>query len=208
MVAVATAFAAGALPLSNWAAQRRAGVDLRQVGTGTVSGTGLGLVAGAKVVVAVGLFEVAKGAVGPLLAGRSRPLARALAGAGAVTGHNWSPLLGGAGGRGISPAIGALGVSAPAGAAVLIGGLAVGRLLGETAVGSLVADVVLVPVAHRYHGRAGALAAAAVLVPMVAKRLMGNAAPAPGSGARVYFSRLVFDRDTPQKPALLVEAGA
>jgi glycerol-3-phosphate acyltransferase PlsY len=195
---VAAGFGAGAIPFSNLMARWREGVDLRSVGTGTVSGTGLAQVAGTGPLVVAGLFEVAKGAVGPALAGRQHPVAAALAGAAAVAGHNWSPWLGGAGGRGISPAMGALLVGAPAGSLVLLAGLVAGRLVGETALGSVVADAVVVPVAARAHGRTGAWAAAAVLVPMVAKRLLGNAPPGEKRAA-IYLNRLLFDRDTRDK---------
>jgi glycerol-3-phosphate acyltransferase PlsY len=183
------------VPFSNLMARWRADVDLRSVGTGTVSGTALAEVAGSGALAVTGLFELAKGAAGPVLAGRSHPVAAALAGAAAVAGHNWSPLLGGQGGRGISPAMGALLVTAPAGCAVLLSGLIVGRLGGETALGSFAADLALMPVAARAHGRRGRLAAGAVLAPMVVKRLMGNAAPLERR-PRVYLYRLLFDRDT------------
>ena len=198
VVAVVVGFAAGAVPFSNLMARRRVGVDLRSVGTGTVSGTALARVAGTGPLIVAGLFEVAKGAIGPALAGRRHPAAAALAGAAAVAGHNWSPMLGGAGGRGISPAMGALLVGAPAASAVLLGGLLFGRLAGETAIGSLVADAVVVPVAARLHGRPGRNAAVAVLVPMVVKRLMGNAPPAERRPS-VYLYRLVLDRDARAK---------
>jgi glycerol-3-phosphate acyltransferase PlsY len=200
LIAVAAGFSAGAIPFSNIVARRRAGVDLRTVGSGTVSGTGLYAVAGTGPLIAVGLVELAKGAIGPLLAGRDHRLAAALAGGAAVAGHNWSPVLGGAGGRGISPAIGALLVTAPAGSGVLVAGLALGKLAGETAIGSFVADLALVPVAARAHGRAGFVAACAVLIPIVAKRLLGNAPPLR-PGASVYLNRLLLDRDTRAKPS-------
>jgi len=200
VIAVAAGFSAGAIPLTNIAARRRAGVDLRTVGSGTVSGSGLYAVAGAGPLIAVGLLELAKGAVGPLLAGRDHPGAAALAGGAAVIGHNWSPVLGGAGGRGISPAIGALLVTAPAGSGVLLAGLVLGKIAGETAIGSFIADVILVPVVARVHGRAGLIAASAVLAPIVAKRLMGNAAPLR-RGPSVYLNRLLLDRDTRAKPS-------
>jgi glycerol-3-phosphate acyltransferase PlsY len=196
---IAVGFGAGAIPFSNIAARRRAGVDLRAVGSGTVSGSGLYEVAGKGPLFVVGVFELAKGALGPLMAGRDHPLAGALAGAAAVAGHNWSPFLKGAGGRGISPAIGALLVSAPAGAGLLLAGLALGKMAGETALGSFIADVLLIPVAAGVHGRRGGIAAVAVLVPIVAKRLMGNAPPARPLPS-VYLYRLVFDRDTKGKP--------
>jgi glycerol-3-phosphate acyltransferase PlsY len=195
VVAVAVGFGAASVPFSNLAARRFAGVDLRSVGSGTVSGSGLYDVAGKGPLVLVGLAELGKGALGPLVAGRDHPWAASLAGGAAVAGHNWSPLLRGAGGRGISPAMGALLVNAPAGSLLLLAGLAAGRLAGETALGSLLADLALVPVAVRAHGRRGGLAACAVLLPMLGKRLSGNGAPT-GGRPEVYLWRLLFDRDS------------
>ena len=200
VVAVALGFGAGAVPFSNLGARVFAGVDLRSVGTGTVSGSGLYDVAGKGPLVAVGLLELAKGALGPVLAGRDRPWVAALSGGAAVAGHNWSPLLGGAGGRGISPAMGALLASAPVGTLVLLTGLAAGKLAGETALGCLVADIALVPVALRAHGRKGGLVAGAVLAPMLVKRVLGNEAPAHRR-PEVYLWRLLFDRDSPGRPS-------
>jgi glycerol-3-phosphate acyltransferase PlsY len=193
-LAIPAAFLAGSVPFSNIAARTR-GVDLRRVGSGTVSGTGLYEVAGFKALAAAGVLEVAKGAVGPVLAGRDNPTRRALAAAAGVSGHNWSPWLGGAGGRGISPALGALLATAPAGAVTLLTGLAGGRLAGETAIGSLLADAALVPVVRRAHGRDAARVAAGVLAPMIIKRLAGNG-PAPHRRPATYLRRLVLDRDT------------
>ena len=180
-------------------ARRRRGVDLRTVGSGTVSGTSLYEVAGFGALALAGVCDVAKGAVGPALAGRDRPALQAAACAAAVAGHNWSPFLGGAGGRGISPAIGALAAAAPAGSVILLGGMTVGRLSGETAIGSLAADAVLVPVLARTDGRRGALAAAGVVAAMIAKRLAGNAPVPRDDRASTYFNRLVFDRDSARK---------
>jgi len=190
------AYLAGAVPFSNLAARLLRGVDLRHVGTGTVSGTGLYRIAGFGPLAVAGSLDVAKGAVGPLLAGRDRPVLAALAGGAAVAGHDWSPFLGFAGGRGISPALGALAVNAPAGVAVLGLGLAGGRLARRTSLGCFLAYLALVPVLARVHGRRGALAGAAVLVPIIAKRLAGNAPPPAGpERARVLWNRLVHDQD-------------
>jgi glycerol-3-phosphate acyltransferase PlsY len=117
----------------------------------------------------------------------------------AVAGHDWSPFLRGAGGRGISPAIGALGAAAPTGSAILLAGMTLGWLGGETAVGSLAADAVLVPVLRRTDGRRGALAGAGVVAVMIAKRLAGNAPVPVNRRARTYASRLLFDRDDPAR---------
>jgi glycerol-3-phosphate acyltransferase PlsY len=188
------AFAAGAVPFSNLAARRRAGVDLRDVGGGTVSGTSLYAVAGFGPLAVAGVCDVAKGALGPLLAGRDRPVLGAVAGGLAVAGHNWSPFLSGAGGRGLSPAIGALLPRAWPGAALVLGGMAIGRMARNTGLGSFVAQCALVPVLARTVGRDGAIAGACVLVPMFAKRVAGNGPPVRHD-VRTYLHRLVFDND-------------
>jgi acyl phosphate:glycerol-3-phosphate acyltransferase len=194
-VAVAgLAFAAGAVPFSNLAAKRRAGVDLRDVGTGTVSGTSLYDVAGFGPLAVAGVCDVAKGAVGPLLAGRDRPVLAAVAGGLAVAGHNWSPFLSGAGGRGLSPAIGAMLPRAWPGAVVILGGMVAGKFARQTGLGSFAAKCALVPVLARTMGRNAALAGACVVLPMVAKRVVGNTPP-PTRTVGAYLHRVVFDND-------------
>ena len=203
---LAVAFLAGSVPFSQVGARRLRHVDLREVGSGTVSGTALFEVAGFVPLAVFGALEVAKGAVGPWLAG-DRPLLGAVAGGAAVVGHNWSPWLGGAGGRGLSPAIGALLPRYPVGSSLLLAGMAAGRLMGETAVGALVADALLVPVLQRTGGRDGRRAALLVVVPMLAKRLAGNRRPdAPHD--RVWLWRLLLDRDTRAPVADSRQSGA
>src|SRR5207237_775868 len=124
------------IPFSNIASRRTRGVDLREVGSGTVSGTALYRVAGFTPLAVAGVLDVSKGAVGPLLAGRRRPLLAAVAGGAAVVGHNWSPWLRGAGGRGIAPAFGSLLATAPTGVPVLAAGLVAGRLARRPGLGS------------------------------------------------------------------------
>jgi glycerol-3-phosphate acyltransferase PlsY len=187
-------YVAGSIPFANFASRRAAGVDLRDVGAGTVSGTSLYRVAGFTPLAVAGVLDVAKGAVGPLLAGRDRPILAAVAGGAAVTGHNWSPWLRGAGGRGIAPSLGALLVTAPAGAAALLLGLIGGRLTRQTGLGSLLGLLALVPVLTRTNGRRGTAAGACIAVPMVAKRLAGNR-KAEGDRRSVYLNRLLFDND-------------
>lgn len=190
------AFLAGAVPFSNIAARLSRGVDLRTVDSGTVSGTGLYKVAGFGPLAIAGVLDVAKGAIGPLLAGSDRPALAALAGGLAVVGHDWSPFLAGAGGRGISTAMGALLVTAWPGTLLLLAGMALGRIVDQAGFGSFVADLLLVPFLGTVVGAAAALAGAAVVVPMLVKRLTGNAPPSE-PGARVYARRLLFDCDDP-----------
>jgi acyl phosphate:glycerol-3-phosphate acyltransferase len=188
-------FAAGAIPFSYIAGRRARGVDLRRVGSGTVSGTSLYRVAGFGPLAAAGVFDVAKGALGPALATvAGRPALAAVAGGVAVAGHNWSPFLRGAGGRGIAPALGALFVVAWPGAVLLLAGMILGKVFGETAVGALVAEVALTPVLAVTHGAVGALAGASIAVPMLVKRIVGNAT-APVPRGRTYLNRILYDRD-------------
>jgi glycerol-3-phosphate acyltransferase PlsY len=193
---VVAAYLLGSIPFSNLFARRLRDVDLRDVGSGTVSGTGLYRVAGFGPLAVAGLLDIAKGAAAVALAGDRHVLA-ALACGVVVVGHSWSVFLRGAGGRGISPAMGALLVVAWPGTVLLLVGLAVGRLLHHTALGSFVADVVLVPVLALTHGANGALAAAAVVLALVAKRLAGNGRPAAGAPPRVWVNRLLYDADSP-----------
>lgn len=189
---VAAAWAAGSVPVAQLVAGAR-GSDLGTVGTGTISGSGLYAVAGFGPLALAGCVELAKGALGPLMAGPRRPVLGALAGAAAVAGHNWSPFLGLRGGRGVSLVIGAAAVLAPTGAAAVLAGLVLGRAVRETGLGTL-AGLVLVPVAMRRHGRRGALAGCGLLAPVLLKRLVGNDVHAPRP-LPVLVGRLLGDRD-------------
>ncbi|MGH9131432.1 MAG: glycerol-3-phosphate acyltransferase [Acidimicrobiales bacterium] len=191
---VALAFLAGSLPFSNLASVAMRGTDLREVGSGTVSGTGLYRVAGLGPLLVAGSLDLLKGTVGAALAGSARPGLRALAVGVTVAGHNWSPWLGGAGGRGFAPALGATAVFAPEATAVLGLGLGGGRLLRQTSGGCFWAMLVVFPVLAVTKGRAGVRDAAAIVIPMMGKRLLGNHVPARPSLA-LYLSRLVLDQD-------------
>ena len=194
---LAASFAVGGVPFSNIASTRLAGADLRLVGSGTVSGSALFKVAGFWPLVVVGPLEVGKGALGPLLAGSGRPVLAAAAGTAAIAGHDYSPFLRGAGGRGLAPALGAMLVLAPEGTGVLLAGLIVGRCVRQTGLGYFLAYLALGPILYRTRGRAGLLTAFAVIGPLLIKRLTGNQPPArrrPGA----YLRRFVYDRDQPE----------
>lgn len=198
VVVVTAAYLAGSIPFSNLMARRRAHVDLRDVGTGTVSGSGLYEVAGFGPLAVAGVADVAKGSVGPLLAGPERPVLAAVASAAGVCGHNWSVWLGGAGGRGISPAVGALLVRNRPGAVTLLAGLSF-KAVGATGLGCFLADLAVVPVLAGTGGAPAALMGVAVVVPMLTKRLLGNRAAVRRDPA-TFAARLVFDRDQWERP--------
>jgi acyl phosphate:glycerol-3-phosphate acyltransferase len=194
ILVVVVAFVVGAIPFSNIAARRSHGVDLRDTPTGTVSGTALYHLAGFRVLALAGVLDVAKGAVGPWLAGPARPGLVALAAGAAIAGHNWSPFLRGSGGRGFAPALGALLVAAWVGALLLLASLLIGLGTRQTGLAMFVAIVLLAPVLAITDGSAGALVGLAVAVPMLTKRLLGNRPPTEPR-ARTMGNRLLFDRD-------------
>jgi glycerol-3-phosphate acyltransferase PlsY len=193
VLVVVAAFLLGSIPFSNLAARRTRGVDLRDVGTGTVSGTSLFRVAGFVPMALAGICDIAKGAGGALLAG-NRPALAAIAGGAAVAGHNWSPFLRGAGGRGFAPALGAFLVTAWPGTVILAVGMIAGRLVRQSGFGLFLAEVSLTPALWAWGGTLGALAGAAIAIPMLLKRVLGNHPP-QGPRAKTYFTRLVLDRD-------------
>ncbi len=119
-----------------------------------------------------------------------------MAGGMAVAGHNWSPWLRGAGGRGLAPALGASLTFAPEAVAVLGLGLSGGRLLRQTGAGCFWAMLALFPVLAVTKGRTGLSDAAVLVAPMLVKRLLGNYLPGHPSLA-VCLNRLVMDRDGP-----------
>jgi glycerol-3-phosphate acyltransferase PlsY len=196
---ITAAYLAGAIPFSGWLARALRGVDLRAYGTGTVSGTGLFRVAGLRPLLAGGILDVAKGMIGPALAGRDRPVLAAVAGGTAVAGHNWSIFLGGAGGRGISPALGSMVVNGWQGSLYLLGALASGKAVRSTSLGAFVGYVTLPAVMARYRGGDGLVAG--LIGPMLLKRVIGNQSLPQVGTTKVAVTRLFFDQDTPVWPS-------
>jgi hypothetical protein len=86
-------------------------------------------------------------------------------------------------------------VVAPEGTAILAIGMAAGRLSGHTALGSFLAMIGLAPVLAVTRGQRGAWTGVAIVVPLLAKRLLGNGPPEGRSRLGVYLRRLVLDRD-------------
>jgi glycerol-3-phosphate acyltransferase PlsY len=192
---LATAYVIGAIPTANVLARVTAKKDLRTIGNGTVSATGVYRVAGLAAFAVAGFLDLSKGLLAAVFAGALPGVVAAFAAGLVVTGHNWSVFLKGAGGRGILPAIGALALLAPAGAVVLATGAGIGRLLRETGLGCFVAQVLLLPLLGFTDGVRGLVLACAVVASMLLKRVLGNGRPVQRS-ARAYLTRLLYDRDS------------
>lgn len=205
VLVMALSYLVGSIPFSGLVARLLRRVDLREYGTGTVSGTGLYRVAGFGPLVVGGVLDVAKGTVGPVLAGPERPTLAAAAGSAAVAGHNWSVFLGGAGGRGISPSLGSMLVNGWQGSAYLLGSLVAGKALQATSLGAFCGYVTLPVVMSRARGRHGRIAAWLLVVPMLVKRVLGNEPLPAQHTATVAVIRLVFDQDTPVWPRLRLQ---
>lgn len=192
---LAGAFVIGAIPVANIVARRAAGRDLRFTGQGRVSSTAVYRVAGGRAFAASCTLDVAKGILAVSLADRRHPALVAAAAGLAVAGHNWSPFLRGAGGRGVLPGLGALLVTAPSGSALLAGGLALGWAADNTGLGCFAAQSLLVPALAWMKGRNGAALGSALVAPMLVKRVLGDSNPARPRPVQVYLTRALYDCD-------------
>jgi glycerol-3-phosphate acyltransferase PlsY len=181
------------------------GIDLREHGSGNIGASNVWQSVWKPAVVPVGLAEIGQGYAGPALARATGAGegAQALAGVLVVAGHNWSPLLGFAGGRGVSTAIGVmLAISKPAlvaFTALALLGVVTKKVPQLVGLGVVAAPIAALAAGQRTPAVAG-LGGVAALV--FAKRLLGNAPPRAGSDRpRVLLNRLLYDRDTREREA-------
>lgn len=190
----------GSIPTAYLAGRGIKGIDLREYGSGTVSGTGVIYHVGTWAGVLVGLLDIGKGALSAWLGARSGLglSAALLAGLAAVVGHNWPLYLRFKGGRGISPFMGTLLITFPWGVLWLLLFLAIGRLFHYTALVAL-CGIATLPLLTWIAGQPPAVTWAGVgmLLITIAKRLEANRLPLPPGPERrrVLVRRLFLDRD-------------
>jgi len=205
VLAAVVAYLIGSVPTAYLVGRYMRGIDIREYGSGSLGGANTKVFLGLPAALAVSLADVAKGL---LAVGLARLLGVGVAGEAVamlavVVGHNWSVFIGLSGGRGLGPAMGTLLLFDPLPlVSVAVPGLAVAglaRLFGRGILAEVtLAVALLIPaVAWWLHGPTVVLwGDVAVIVALIAKRLMGNAGAKPsGPLPRLLLYRLLMDRD-------------
>jgi glycerol-3-phosphate acyltransferase PlsY len=191
----------GSIPTAYVASRWIKNMDLRQYGSGTVSGSMVWEHVARWAVFPVGLFDMGKAALPTWLGiywGLGMPTAAA-AGLAAVAGHNWPVSLRFVGGRGLGCFLGVLLAIFPWGFPWMLLFLAVGWRLGDSAPWALGGLISLPVLAQAVAGPDIVLPlSGAMLLLTLAKRLEANRRPLPPPGVerrRVILRRLLLDRD-------------
>jgi glycerol-3-phosphate acyltransferase PlsY len=197
---IIAAYLVGSIPTAYLVGKWRRGIDLRQVGSGNVGGSNLRRTVGAWATVAVGLFDIGKGAL-PVWLGlqlEHGDTTAILAGLAAVVGHNWSLWLHMQGGRGMATTLGVLLILFPPGVAWILGFLALGALTRQVALLHAI-GVMTVPLLSCWLGQSSAVTLAGTALPilMFVKRLEANQGrrALEAQQRRVWVNRLLHDRD-------------
>ncbi len=196
----------GAVPVAYLTGRLLRGIDIRDYGSSNVGASNVWQSVSKAAVVPVGLAEIGQGALGIIIAKLAdQSLAvQVLAGLAAIAGHNWSPFLRFAGGRGVAHAIGFMLILSWPGLGTFTGVSLVGVSL--KAVPQFVGlAIVAAPLAALAKGQAPEIVAgmAAMAVLIIAKRLLTNrpSIPAGADVRTVLLNRLLYDRDTREREA-------
>ena len=197
---VVFAYLLGSIPSGYLAGKWIKGIDLREYGSGTVSGSMVWEHVAKWAVFPVGIFDIFKGALPTWLSlklGLSEQAAMVI-GLAAVVGHNWPIYLNFQGGRGMSPFLGELFVLFPLGMLILLIGLGIGNRLKSPAVPLF--TIILLPVfAAMFNGpEFMPWLALGMTVITVLKRLEANGRPLPEDPQErheVILRRIFLDRD-------------
>ena len=197
---VVFAYLLGSIPSGYLAGKWIKGIDLREYGSGTVSGSMVWEHVAKWAVLPVGIFDIFKGALPTWLSlklGLSEQAAMVV-GLAAVVGHNWPIYLNFQGGRGLSPFLGELFVLFPLGMLILLIGLGIGNRLKSPAIPLF--TIILLPVfAALFDGPESMLWLALGMTAItILKRLEANGRPLPEDPQErheVILRRIFLDRD-------------
>jgi len=190
----------GSIPSGYLAGKWIKGIDLREYGSGTVSGSMVWEHVAKWAVFPVGIFDIFKGALPTWLSlklGLSEQAAMVV-GLTAVVGHNWPIYLNFQGGRGLSPFLGELFVLFPLGMLILLIGLGIGNRLKSPAIPLF--TIILLPVfAALFDGPKSMLWLSLGMTAItIIKRLEANGRPLPEDPQErhdVILRRIFLDRD-------------
>jgi len=194
------AYLLGSIPSGYLAGKWIKGIDLREYGSGTVSGSMVWEHVAKWAVFPVGIFDIFKGALPTWLSlklGLSEQAAMVV-GLTAVVGHNWPIYLNFQGGRGLSPFLGELFVLFPLGMLILLIGLGIGNRLKSPAIPLF--TIILLPVfAALFDGPESMLWLALGMTAItILKRFEANGRPLPEDPQErreVILRRIFLDRD-------------
>jgi len=197
---VVFAYLLGSIPSGYLAGKWIKGIDLREYGSGTVSGSMVWEHVAKWAVFPVGIFDIFKGALPTWLSlklGLSEQAAMVV-GLTAVVGHNWPIYLNFQGGRGLSPFLGELFVLFPLGMLILLIGLGIGNRLKSPAIPLF--TIILLPVfAALFDGPKSMLWLSLGMTAItIIKRLEANGRPLPEDPQErhdVILRRIFLDRD-------------
>jgi len=189
----------GSVPFSYILVRLIKGIDMRNYGTRTVSGSMVGFLVSKPAAALVGILDILKALLPVYFGYQLIPdtvLTMAI-GLGAIIGHCWPFWLRFQGGRGVSPILGTLTFLFPYGALYILFGLGLGKLLNAGAICVLFTLGTMPLLAAIFHKPpALILFTAVIFIIVVVKRLEANREPLPEKGrGAVLLRRLFLDRD-------------
>ncbi len=194
------AYLLGSVPGAYIVARLLRGIDIRDYGSGSVSGTNIWHTISRRASIPVFLIDIAKGILPVLLAKRLEmdlpwQVAAGLAG---IVGHNWPLFLRFHGGRGLVTAGGVALVIAPGD--LLVAGLVIlaGFLFFRRFPLAVLLGVLVLPLAGLAFGEPPPIiwGCLGILFLVILKRFQGNHPPPVSSGDKwLPVRRLLFDRD-------------
>ncbi len=198
---IAYAYLLGSVSSAYLAGRLAKGVDLRQVGSGTLGTSNVYQHVGRLWFVIVGVFDLFVKGLTPIYLARLLDLdvaVQATAGLLVVAGHNWPIFLRFRGGRGVAPSVGTLvALGRLELACFIVIGAAGWQFTRASAVWVLL-GLASLPLVALYFERPPAivLMMLGLLLIAVAKRLAGNSLDSGGQSVpRLLWNRLLYDRD-------------
>ena len=191
----------GSIPISYVIGRLVKGVDLREVGSGTVGASNVWYNVGHAWIFPVGVFDVFVKGMTPALVARAFDLElgpQVGASLLAIVGHNWPVYLKFQGGRGVAPTVGVLLSLGRLELAVFLVMATAGWQLTQSAAVWVLIGFGSLPLLALWWGRPAEIIGlmAGVLLITGGKRLTSNSLSSPGVPfPRLMLNRLLFDRD-------------